>query len=310
MPVLPPILSDHPSLVGIIRFPLCSATTVKTSLPIITKNESGQFMSATQVVDMATDIEHITIDDSPFTVNKNKVTDFYPYTYYVLTDGECEPLILEPQYMKTQSSIKGRFALSHQPLERYYVEGYKGDNDGRIYNITNLNQMMLPTATNEGIGYLSANANTIAQTRKNTITSNVLTGVSAVGSLLSGSVGGAMIGASSLINGLMNIKSIDARNRDLALTPSSISSYGTPSSREAFGNNEVRVLKYTVKDNVKNKVENFVKRYGNKYNNYDTIDIKQYKGYIKFVDVKINSKIDNIHLNKIIEILERGVYIE
>ena len=72
----------------------------------------------------------------------------------------------------------------------------------------------------------------------------------------------------------------------------------------------MRVLKYTVKDNVKNKVNSFIERYGNKFNNYDTIDIKSYKGYIKFIQPNIDSKIDNMHINKIIEILERGVYIE
>ena len=50
--------------------------------------------------------------------------------------------------------------------------------------------------------------------------------------------------------------------------------------------------------------------YGNKYNNYTTIDIKNYKGFIKFIDVDIDGGIDNIYLSKIIEILERGIYIE
>ena len=52
--------------------------------------------------------------------------------------------------------------------------------------------MMLPTATNEGISYMSANANTIMQNRKSTITSNVLNaslGIGAsVGSFASGNI--------------------------------------------------------------------------------------------------------------------------
>ena len=65
-----------------------------------------------------------------------------------------------------------------------------------------------------------------------------------------------------------------------------------------------------VKDNVKNKIINFTERYGNKFNNYATIDLKSYKGYLKMISPDLDTKIDNIHVQKIISILERGVYIE
>ena len=59
-----------------------------------------------------------------------------------------------------------------------------------------------------------------------------------------------------------------------------------------------------------NTINNFTERYGNKYNNYARIDLKTYKGYIKIVAPDIDSKIDNQHIQKIISILERGIYIE
>lgn len=317
IPKLPTTLSDHPSLVGIIRLPFCNVQdkNIDISLPFL---DGEVWKMVTQSVDMATTITQIPIEDASFTINKNSITDFYPYTYYVLTDGESEPLIMKPQYMPTECTVCGKFALSNQPIERYFVKGYKGDNDGRIYNITNLNQMMLPCATNEGANFLNANANTIMQNRKNTITSNILNSVSnigaTIGSLGSGNMSLAMgvglNGISSAINGINQIKQIDARNKDLLLTPSSISSFGTPSTRNAFNNNSVRVLKYTIDDKIKSKVLNFTKRYGNKYNNFSTIDLKSYKGYIKIIEPNIDSKIDNIHINKIREILERGVYCE
>ena len=143
-----------------------------------------------------------------------KNANVFPYTYYVLTDGECDPLIMQPQYMPTSVTVKGKFALSHQPVERYYVQGYKGDNDGRVYNITNVNQMMLPTATNEGLAYLNANANAMAQGRKNQITGNVLNGINVVGSAIA--TGGLSLvggGVTSVISGVMDIKQTDARNK-------------------------------------------------------------------------------------------------
>lgn len=305
---LPSTLSDHKSLVGIVRFPKCSYTTNEVGIPIIVKlNDS--FMSMIQKVDMATTITGEEKTSSPVAIPKTNITDFFPYTYYVLTDGEGEPIIMHPQYMPSSLTIKGKFALSHQPVERYYPVGYKGDNNGVVYNITNLNQMMLPTATNEGMAYLNANANTIMQNRKGQITGNVLNAVGAVVSAVANpmTIG---YGVSSVVNGINSIKETDARNKDNTLTPNTISSFGTPSTRNAFGTDSVRLLRYTIKDNVKQKINNFVSRYGNKYNNYATINLKTYKGYVKFISPDIDSKIDNIYINKIREILERGVYVE
>ena len=305
---LPKTLSDHQSLVGIVRFPKCTYTTNEVGIPIIVKDSKG-FMSLIQNVDMAKTITGATKTSAGVTIPKRGITDFYPYTYYVLTDGEAEPLIMQPQYMSSPLYIKGSFALSNQPIERYYPVGYKGDTTGRVYNITNVNQMMLPTATNEGLNYLNANANTIAQTRKSQVTGNVL---NAVGSVVSAIANPMTIGygVSSIMNGINSIKETDARNKDNMLTPSTISSFGTPSTRKAFNTDSVRLLRYTVKDEVKNKINNYVERYGNKYNNYATINIRAYKGYIKFISPKVEGEIDNMYLQKIIEILERGVYCE
>lgn len=307
---LPKTLSDHQSLVGIVRFPQCSYTVNEVGIPIIIKDNDG-FMSLIQNVDMAATITGADKTSGAVAIPKSKVTDFFPYTYYVLTDGESEPLIMYPQYMPSSAIVKGKYALSHQPIERYYVQGYKGDNDGRVYNITNLNQMMLPTATNEGLSYMNANANTISQSRKNQMIGNVLNAVNVVGSAIA--TGGMSLiggGVSSMINGIGAIKETDARNKDSMLTPSTISSFGTPSTRQAFNTDSVKLLRYTVKDNVKNKINNFTERYGNKFNNYATIDLKNYKGYLKMISPDLDTKIDNMYVQKIISILERGVYIE
>lgn len=309
--VIPSSLSDHPSLVGIVRFPSCTITEEQVPIPIIIKNSNGDYMGLTQIVDMAAKINGATKTSGAYFIPKSKVTDFYPYTFYVLADGESEPLIMHPQYMETNQTFKGEFALSNQPVERYYAPGYKGDLHGIVYNITNLNQMMLPTATNEGINYMNANANTMMVARQGQVTSNVLNGISAIGSAFA--TGGMSLiggGVSSVVSGIQSIKETDARNKDIALTPSTISSYGTPSTRKAFGTDCVKLYRYSVKENVKAKINSYCERYGNKYNNYATIDLKNYKGYVKMISPDIDSKIDNQYIQKLISILERGVYIE
>lgn len=311
MVVMPKTLSDHPSLVGIVRFPSCTYETNEVPVPLVIKDNNGDFLSLRQLVDMAHSISGSEKTSAIFNIPKGSITDFYPFTYYVLTDGEADPLIMLPQYMPDNLTIKASFALSHQPVERYYPCGYKGDYTGLVYNITNLNQMMLPTATNEGLSYMNANANTIMQNRKSQITSNVLGAASTVASALA--TGGLSLiggGVQNTLSGIQAIKESDARNKDQMLTPNTISSFGSPSTRKAFGTDCVKLIRYTVREQIKNKINAYCERYGNKYNNYDTIDIKNYKGYIKFISPDLDSKIDNIHLNKIISILERGVYIE
>ena len=311
MVVIPSTLSDHPSLVGIVRLPTCTYESQEVAVPLILKDENNDFYNVRQIVDMASNINGAVKTSGAFNIPKGAITDFYPYTYYVLTDNETEPLLMQPQYLPSTLYIKGKFAISHQPIERYYPSSYKGDTSGNVYNITNVEQMMLPTATNEGLNYLQANANSIAQTRKNQITGNVLNAVNVVGSAIA-TAGMSLIGGgvSSVIDGINSIKETDARNKDMVLTPSSISSFGTPSTRNSFGTNSVRLLKYTVKDNIKAKAISFAARYGSKYNNYATINIRSYKGYIKYINPDVDSNIDNYYLNKIINILERGVYCE
>ena len=313
MPVLPKLLSDHPSLVGVIRFPSCVYTTEEVPIPVIMKKivTGDGFQNLIQIVDMATSITGQDVTSGVYTIPKESVTDFFPYTYYVLTDGECEPLIMYPQYMRSSLSIKGKFALSNQPIERYYPSSYKNDTSGAIYNITNTNQMSLPTATNEGMAFLNANSNAVASGRKAQITGNILNGINVVASAVT--TGGASLiggGVTSVIGGISELKNADARAKDLTLTPSTISSFGTPSTREKFNTDKVRLIRYSVSENVKNKIKSFTDRYGNKYNNYATIDLKTYKGYVKFLAPKVDSKIDTVYLNKILEILERGVFVE
>lgn len=310
MPVqLPVTLSDHPQLVGIVRFPNCTVTTQEVPIPLVLKIDN-KYQSMRQVVDMATNITGQTVTSESITVPKAKVTDFYPYTYYVLTDTETEPLVMHPQYLPSAFTIKGKFALSHSPIERYFPSSYKGDESGNLYNITNVSQMMLPTSNNEGVAYMNANSNSLEVQRNNRLFQNVISGVGIVGSALIGNVGGVLGSSAGLVSGVMAIKENDARTKDIQMIPNSIASYGTPSTRKAFGSDVVRVIKYTVSDNIKNKVENFCLRYGNKYNNYANINLRTYKGYIKYISPNIDSSIDNIYINKIRSILERGVYIE
>lgn len=308
---LPSYLSDHPNLVGIVRFPSCRVVEHEVPIPLVIKDNNGKYMSVRQVVDMSKEIYSITKESKSFSIPKQNITDFYPYTFYVLSDAECEPLIMRPQYLPNSLTFKGSFALSHHPIERYYPSSYKNDTTGNIYNITNVQQMMLPTATNEGLNYLNANASVISTNNTNQVYGNILNGVNVGVSALQ-TKGMSLIGGgvTNLISGLLSIRENDSRNNDTMLTPNTLKSLGSPSTRNAFNTDSVKLLKFTVREDIKQKVNNFTDRYGNKYMNYGVIDLKTYKGFIKILEPKINSSISEFYKLEIKRIFERGVKIE
>lgn len=306
-------LLDHPSLTGIIAIPNCSYTKDNFYIPMVKLEGDNIIKTGIGVQNLVTNITSVNVSGSGVSVPMGTITDMFPYTYYIITDGEVEPLIIEPQYTNGSISVNGKFALSHTPVERYYPTYYKGSTNGSIYNLTNNAVMMLPVGTNAGIETLTANANQFEQNKKS-MYANILTGafVATMG-IASGGVGlavGTMTGVSTLTSSYTTIKDNIARNKDLELTPSSIRSYGTPSTRKAFNTNSVRVVKYTIEDKYKTRLNNYIDRYGNKFNNYATINLKSYVGYIKFNGADVDGAIDSIYINKIIDVLERGVYIE
>jgi hypothetical protein len=306
-------LVDLPNLLGIVRFPNCFYNVTTMDIPLIKMVDGNIIKTSVSCPKVVTSVNGLAIEGLGLNIPKSELTDFFPYTFYVLTDGESEPLIMHPQHLQSNVTIYSKFALSHIPVERYYPSYYKGDTTGKVYNVTNSSVMMLPTGNNGGLETIVASASQITQQKGSMIT-NILAGVvvGAVG-LATGGIGiavGAVALGASVASGINTVKENIARNKDIELTPSTIKSYGTPSTRDVFGTNKVRVLKYTIKDSYKTRLLNFIDRYGNKYNNYGIVDIKTYKGYIKFIQPNIDGKMDNIYLDKITNILEGGIYIE
>ena len=313
---LPKTLANNSSLVGIMRLPKCSYSETLITIPVLVK-EGKTWKTYKQRVPVCPELIGNLDQEKVVAIPKNTVTDFYPYTYYVLSDGECDPLVLLPQYMDSSSTFKGIYALSHQPVERYYCKNYRGDSEGRVYNITNTTQVLLPTANNSGTSFITANATTLNQSRRSNLSSvglNMLN--SAVG--LGGAffTGGASLGMTvgslgNIVGGINSIKENIAKSTDNALTPNTISSFGTPSTREKFKTNNVRLIKYTVGDDKKTQIQSFYNKYGYKQNKYiDKFTMENQSGFISFTGGTYLKGIDNSFLTTIQNIFERGVIFE
>ena len=129
---LPKEFSDHPSLVGILRMPECNYSVTDITIPMVFKDSENKFMSVKYVVQTAIDILPVDKISGSYAVPKNKITDFYPYTYYVLTDNESDPLIMYPQYLPSSFTVKGKFALSMVHF-RYLLIHNKCMDKNRLY---------------------------------------------------------------------------------------------------------------------------------------------------------------------------------
>ena len=70
---LPYTLSDHPSLVGIVRFPSCNINTQEVPVPLVIKDINGDFMALRQVVDMAVSITGKEKTSQTYNIPKNNI---------------------------------------------------------------------------------------------------------------------------------------------------------------------------------------------------------------------------------------------
>ena len=194
---------------------------------------------------------------------------FYPFTYYIITDYMNEPLLIKPQLVYNTdnklivkietTAISGRYRL--------YVENNKNDRNGKLEGINNNITYQLPvTSTAYSQFYASSMSsfnNNISNSliendmtlRQNTNTATLNTkqtefnaGLTAIASLLSGNLTGTVSSGVSLIqqqeklDNLINnlneqnkfkeneiISSKNAKINDLLNTPNSIKTSGNDS---------------------------------------------------------------------------------
>jgi hypothetical protein len=324
-------IRNLPNLIGVIGMPNCAVLdkldNYQIEVPYV-KSDGTVGTEYETIPKVVLNMGSVIRTGGTVSVPKAKTTDFYPYTYYVLTDGESEPLIMKPQLCGSSITVVSRTALSHTPVERYYPSYYAGSTNGTVYNITSTGVSMLPFGKNDGMAQLSANAASLnnqvraAKLQRATgVIAGAMSGASngaVQGSLAMpgpGTAIGAGIGAATgalqgFIAGDQAVKAIDAKMTDLELTPSSIGSLGTPSTRQEFGTQNIRILKYQIPSKSIQKIEDYISRFGNKFHQYATINHKTARGYHKFVAPDIDANIDYMYLTQISTILQRGVYFE
>ena len=194
---------------------------------------------------------------------------FYPFTYYIITDYMNEPLLIKPQLVYNTdnklivkietTAISGRYRL--------YVENNKNDSSGKLEGITNNMTYQLPVSSSAYSQFYATSMSSFNNNVTNSLIENDMTlrqnvntatlntkqsefnaGLTAIASLLTGNLGGVVSNGVSLIqqqekldNLISNlneqakfkeneiISSKNAKINDLLNTPNSIKTSGNDS---------------------------------------------------------------------------------
>ena len=194
---------------------------------------------------------------------------FYPFTYYIITDYMNEPLLIKPQLVYNTNNklivkiettaISGRYRL--------YVENNKNDKTGKLEGITNNMTYQLPVSSSAYSQFYASSMSSFNNNVTNSLLENDMSlrqnvntatlntkqtefnaGLTAIASLLTGNLGGVVSNGVSLIqqqekldNLISNlneqnkfkeneiISSKNAKINDLLNTPNSIKTSGNDS---------------------------------------------------------------------------------
>ena len=275
----------------------------------------------------------------------------YPYTYYLITDYMNEPLLVKPQLVYNTdnkliikietTAISGRYRL--------YVKNNKNDGGGKLEGITNNMTYQLPVSSTAYSQFYASSMSSFNTNVSNSLIENDMTlrqntntatlntkqsefnaGLSAIASILSGNLTGAVSNGVSLIqqqeklDNLLNnlneqnkfkeseiISSKNAKINDLLNTPNSIKTAGNDSVFNMMTNNrKIDVIKYTITPQYKKRINNYFKRYGYAFNDYAIPNIysRQNFNFLKCsVCYLISETIPREHQEEIKQIFESGI---
>ena len=306
-----------------------------------------RIMSASEIQEELSNSINLFEWDTPYDIK----LQLYPYTYFLITDYMNEPLLVKPQLVYNTdnkliikietTAISGRYRL--------YVENNKNDSSGKLEGIINNMTYQLPVTSSAYSQFYASSMSSFNTNVTNSLIENDMTlrqntntatlntkqsefnaGLTAIASLLTGNLGGAVSNGISMIqqqeklDNLLNnlneqnrvkeneiISSKNAKINDLLNTPNSIKTAGNDSVFNLMLNNrKIDVIKYSITPQYKKRINNYFKRYGYAFNDYAVPDIysRQHYNFLKCsVCHLISDSIPREHQEEIKQIFESGI---
>lgn len=245
----------------------------------------------------------------------------YPYSFFMYTDSVCEPLIIYPQFVPTDSSYKLsiRQYLNMNGVYQLNLNGYRGDYVGMFHGVK-CEGIPIPTAQSTYVDWRIANKN---QRFVNYATQTV----NAIGSTVSGAmVGGVVGGLTGLASGVGGIINSMAQEKDMQNQPNAVVNQnadfsfqmqfnmnGDETSSFDSGGLALRQLHYRYREEDMVRIGLMFHKYGTKQNkliNNPNTKSRKYYNYIKCDDTFLNSQgIPQSAKTQILNILSQGTTI-
>lgn len=231
----------------------------------------------------------------------------FPYTYNLLTDGQSTPMMVKNEYVPNSVEfVKCAQSMNVNPKTKYYIEGYRGEDNGKTYNITNTTVNDLPLKSDAYLNYLSQN--------RATATTGIA--LSLAGSAVTLGLGIASGGialpllAGSALQGVSTVGAELAKRKDLQTTPDSLKQAGNNIAFSFVDDSiDLRHMRFEIDGTFKKILGDFFAVYGYKCNELKIPNLKSryYYNYIKMYQANIYGDIDNDELTRIRQIFEAGV---
>ena len=260
----------------------------------------------------------------------------YPYAFAMLTDNLNPPIEIKYHLCKNNTNtIKVRNTISDRCSYGLFIEGYKGDSEGKMESMVSGDAHELPCSSSAYTTWYASNKNQVAQNVANNsanafiqnsslqkqllpsllsqVTFNPMNMVQAGAGMYSSYLNNQMQQQLNNQNTQNTINMAMAQANDMKSTPNTMISMGSDVYYGLDkGNKKVNLYRFGLTDEYYQKLGDYFAMFGYKQNKVMTINRRNrhYYNYIKTIGVNIKSSgVPRNHLEEIKSIYNNGVTI-
>lgn len=260
----------------------------------------------------------------------------YPYAFAMLTDNLNPPIEIKYHLCKNNTNtIKVRNTISDRCSYGLFIEGYKGDSEGKMESMVSGDAHELPCSSSAYTTWYASNKNQVAQNVANNsanafiqnsslqkqllpsllsqVTFNPMNMVQAGAGMYSSYLNNQMQQQLNNQNTQNSINMAMAQANDMKSTPNTMISMGSDVYYGLDkGNKKVNLYRFGLTDEYYQKLGDYFAMFGYKQNKVMNINRRNrhYYNYIKTIGVNIKSSgVPRNHLEEIKSIYNNGVTI-
>ena len=240
----------------------------------------------------------------------------FPYRYNLLTDWRTTPVVIKNEYLGGEEiRVRQVFGWGFNNPQRWYVEDYRKDPQGRRAQVVQPVPMEQPIISDSYYTYLLQNKNQISANMTNSAISAISSTVQgAVSGATSGGVAGAITGGlTSGINNALSyqamVRSENAKQRDLQSLPDTISNPNDCTFNLTDGSQVLTLYRQSICCEFAEQLAQYWHMYGYIVKKVEVPNLRSRVrfNYIRTVGANITGKMEAPYLESLKAIFDRGV---